>query len=720
MPCAFAWRGLAAMLLGLGGCSSPLNDPHAHVPPGRIVIFEALRQAPKHLDPASAYTWGEKAVLDQVVEPLYTLHYLKRPYVIVPAGAAALPTVSYRDAAGHRLPDDAPDVQVAQTEYRIPLRQGSQYGPHPAFARTPDGRSAYVPLPATLAGAQTLADFPQSATREIVADDYVWQIKRLARPGVHSPAFDSFRLIVGMDVLAARLQADAAAGRIDSRRFIDLGAYPLEGVSAPDPHTLTIRIRGKYAQMPYWFTMGFFSPLPREVDAFFSQPALAAHNLTLDRWPPATGPYQLVDADPNRGYRMVRNPKWHGASYPCEGTPEDQEAGRLADCGKPLPFADELRWVREREPIPVWGKFTQGWYDQFSSVWTNLPTVDVAVQLQAGGSLDVAPALRSRGVSVATAVAPCLNYWAFNLLDPVLGGQGAGGDPVRARKLRQALSIALDAEAFNDIFRNGLDVAPQGPIPDGMPGFRLGAAGINPVTHRWIDGAPHRRSLDEARRLLAEAGYPDGRNAHTGAPLVLRFDAYSEYPAPQVAWAVERLRAVSVQGVPEVTDLNRLREKMRNGSHQIVPWSWCADYPDPENMLLPLTRGQASTLSHGADPANYANPAFDALYERLRALPLDADRGPVIDQMVALARDDAPWAFTSFPTHLFLNQPWLHNAKPGLNFSRAYWRIDATQRDAARASLNRPARWPWAMLGGVLLLRVLWRGLCRRLGVIFP
>ena len=40
-----------------------------------------------------------------------------------------------------------------------------------------------------------------------------------------------------------------------------------------------------------------------------------------------------------------------------------------------------------------------------------------------------------------------------------------------------------------------------------------------------------RRPIEEAKRLLAEAGYPDGRDAKTGKPLVINFD-YQSSPTP--------------------------------------------------------------------------------------------------------------------------------------------------------------------------------------------
>jgi ABC-type transport system substrate-binding protein len=58
-------------------------------------------------------------------------------------------------------------------------------------------------------------------------------------------------------------------------------------------------------------------------------------------------------------------------------------------------------------------------------------------------------------------------------------------------------------------------------VAPGIFGYREGREGINPVVYDWADGKPQRKSIEAARKLLAEAGYPNGRDAKTGQPLVL-------------------------------------------------------------------------------------------------------------------------------------------------------------------------------------------------------
>ena len=65
----------------------------------------------------------------------------------------------------------------------------------------------------TLAGIDTLGDFPQSGTRELIADDYIYQIKRLAHPRLHSPIFGMMsERIVGLKALGNALERAAKDG----------------------------------------------------------------------------------------------------------------------------------------------------------------------------------------------------------------------------------------------------------------------------------------------------------------------------------------------------------------------------------------------------------------------------------------------------------------------------------------------------------------------------
>jgi ABC-type transport system substrate-binding protein len=283
-----------------------------------------------------------------------------------------------------------------------------------------------------------------------------------------------------------------------------------------------------------------------------------------------------------------------------------------------------------------------------------------------------------------------------------------GGPSERARKLRQAIAIAVDWEEFISIFLNGRGLVSQDPLAPGIFGQRVGKDGVNPVTHEWKDGAPRRRPIEEAKKLLAEAGYPDGRDAKTGEPLVLYLDTVGGGPGdkPRFDWWRRQFAKISLQLEIRDTDYNRFQEKIRKGSQQLFIWGWNADYPDPENFLFLLYGPQARVRTQGENSSNYVNAEYDALFERMKSMPNSDERQAVIDRMVDIARRDAPWIGGYHPVTYGLSHAWVMNGKPN-NMARnylKYLRLDVEKRAALRREWNQPVLWPAVLILGLLIV----------------
>ncbi len=689
------------LLLGLGllgGCSDSWNNPYPGSPSDVNVLYSAFGERPKHLDPARSYSENEAEFTGQIYEPPLQYHFLKRPYTLVPLTAEAVPKPRYFDAAGRPLADDAPAAQIARSVYEIRIRPGIRYQPHPAFARDATGRYRYHALDAeTVADKRQIADFEHSGTRELIAADYVYQIKRLAHPGLSSPIFGLMaEHIVGLKALGETLQQ---AARARPAGKLDLNDFPLEGAEVVDRYTYRIHVKGKYPQFIYWLAMPFFAPVPWEAEVFYAQPGMADRNLTLDWQPVGTGPYYLAENDPNRRMVLRKNPYFHGETYPSDGSDEDRAAGLLADAGKRLPFLDAVVFSLEKETIPYWSKFLQGYYD---SSGISSDSFDQAVQFSGGGDPQLTDSMRDKGIQLVTTALPSLWYVGFNMLDPVVGGLGED-----RRKLRQALSIAFDYDEFISIFLNGRGIPAQGPIPPGLFGYVEGVAGLNPYVYEARDGRVVRQPIETARRLLAEAGYPNGRSARTGKPLVLYFDTMASGPdaKSRLDWMKKQLDKLNVQLVVRGTDYNRFQDKMRKGNAQLFEWGWNADYPDPENFFFLLYGPHKKVASGGENAANYDNPEFNRLFERMK----DMDNGParqqVIDAMLEIVRRDAPWIFAYYPKSFGLRHGWVMAAKPNpmAKNTLKYRRIDPRLRESRRAEWNHPVLWPIGLLALALV-----------------
>jgi len=681
----------------LAGCSDSWNNPYPGSDPEANALYSAFSARPKHLDPARSYSSNEVEFTGQIYEPPLQYHFLKRPYTLIPLTAERVPKPRYVDAAGHALPDAAPAAQIAESVYEVRIRPGIRYQPHPAFAQDEAGRYRYHALTAADIARQTrIGDFGHTGTRELVAADYVYQIKRLANPRLSSPIFGLMsEHIVGLKELGAALEQ---AAKDTPGVVLNLDDYPLAGAEVVDRYSYRLRIKGKYPQFIYWLAMPFFAPVPWEAEAFYAQPGMADRNLTLDWQPVGTGPFYLAENDPNRRMVLKKNPHFHGELYPTEGSDEDRRSGLLVDADKLLPFIDQAVFSLEKETIPYWSKFLQGYYD---SSGISSDSFDQAVQFSAGGDPQLTDSMRNQDIHLITAVEASLWYVGFNMLDPVVGG--LSGD---RQKLRQALSIAFDYDEFISIFLNGRGIPAQGPIPPGLFGYVEGLVGLNPYVYEAHAGQIVRRPIDAAKKLLAEAGYPNGRHVKTGEPLVLYFDTMASGPdaKSRLDWMKKQLDKLNVQLVVRGTDYNRFQDKIRKGNAQLFEWGWNADYPDPENFLFLLYGPNKKVGAGGENAANYDNPEFNRLFERMK----DMDNGParqaIIDQMLEIVRRDAPWIFAYYPKSFGLRHGWVQNVKPNLmaNNTLKYRRIDPRLREARREEWNRPVLWPIILLVAAL------------------
>lgn len=713
-------------VLTLAGCHRGASDdpPSSPWPAGAAAentLYSAvIESSPRHLDPVASY-WGQDTPYTyQIYEAPYGYHYLKRPYELIGKTAEAVAQPRYVDKAGHELPANAPAEQIAESIYDVRIKPGILYQPHPCFAKDAQGRYLYHtdhPMkPGELAGRTSPLQFEHQGTRELVAEDYVYALKRHATTRITAPVASIFaEHVIGLKDYRERVKAEDAKllAKLDAatldKPFLDFRQWPLAGATAPEKYLLRIRIQGKYPQWNYWMAMSFMAPVPWEADAFYAQPGMATVGLTLDTWPVGTGPYMMTEFIKDRRHVMKRNPNYRGELYPCEGAPGDREAGLLDDCGKRTPFIDTLVSTVEREAVPQRAKFRQGFYDieVFERTDTGL---DYLVAKQDSDA--IRREYDAKGFRLDRQSGVDAFVIGFNMLDPVVGQGDTPAQQARNRKLRQAISIAIDWEEFSMIFPAKGGVAAMSPIPQALFGSREGTLqGVNPVTHRVVDGHIERRPIEDARRLMVEAGYPDGRDAKTGRPLVLNYDFY-QLPTPErkaeIDWVVRQFAKIDVQLEVRATDNNQFQDKVRKGNYQVYWSGWIADYPDAENFLAQLYGPNGKTRHDGEGYANYVNSAYDRLYEQLRSMDDGPRKQAVIDQMVKIAQQDAPWSFGYFPFASAAVQHWVYNSKPSLMVRDhgRYLRLDLAERRAHLAQWNQPVWWPLWSAFGVLLLGV--------------
>jgi len=146
----------------------------------------------------------------------------------------------------------------------IDIQPHIKYQPHPALAKNEQGDYLYHHLAqAQIQRLKTLNDFKSTGSRELTAEDYAYQIKRLAHPKVQSPIAEIMKnYIVGFDDFSKQAS---------DKQKTDIKTMPMAGVEVNNRYQYRIRIKGKYPQFIFWLAMPFFSAMPWEADVFYDQ-----------------------------------------------------------------------------------------------------------------------------------------------------------------------------------------------------------------------------------------------------------------------------------------------------------------------------------------------------------------------------------------------------------------------------------------------------------------
>jgi oligopeptide transport system substrate-binding protein len=637
-----------AMCLTVVGCS---NSPYPDEDRDQKVLYSSFNEAPKTLDPAVAYTTAEHVITGNVYDTLLEYHYLERPYQLIAGLATAVPT-----------PEQLADGKLA---YRFQIRPGVLFHADPCFAPDAIGRR----------------------TREVTAADFAFALARVADPAVNSPASSSLAQVLGFTEFSKRLDSLRAADRAFAllpAREQYARAGGIAGVVARSAHELEIVLAEPNAQLLYWFAMPFTTPVAWEAVAYYDGKDGREH---FTDHAVGTGPYRLALYEKQYRFTLQRNELWYGrqsanseapgALFPAQISPEDVAEGRIdaAYAGRRLPFVDRVKYYREREGIPRFNKLLQGYYDDGGIIKESF---DAVIQ-----SDRLSPHMQARGMRLDKTVEPSIRYIGFNMDDPVVGT--SAGE--RGRKLRQAMSLAVDTGQYLELFLNGRGVPAQTLLPPGIFGYN--AAYKNP--YRQLD-------LTRARQLLADAGYRNGIDPATGSRLKLSFDTSATTAAAnlQFEYLANAWRAIGLDVEVKATTYNQFQDKVRRGAYQLFIWGWIADFPDPENFLFLLECQNARSKGGGPNTANFCNTEYDRLYKEMKDLPSTERRAGLIGRMLAILVEERPWIELYHDEDFLLSHTWLINSKPmGISYPvYKYKDVRPQVRARLQAEWNAPVRWP--------------------------
>lgn len=228
-------------------------------------------------------------------------------------------------------------------------------------------------------------------------------------------------------------------------------------------------------------------------------------------------------------------------------------------------------------------------------------------------------------------------------LDPYFLRLNTRRPPFDDERVRRAFALSVDRSALvAKILRGGQEAAAT-LTPPGLPGYTP-PAGV-------------KTDFAEARRLLAQAGFPGGRGMN---PVELLFNTSENHrvlgEAMQEMW--RRELGVEVRLVNQ--EFKVVLTERRNGNYQILLSDWVGDYLDA-STFLDLWRGDS-----GNNHTGWSNPDYDALAFAASRTSDPVARAAQLQKAEALMLTSAPIVPLYFNTHVFLVQPSVKGWNPTL------------------------------------------------------
>jgi ABC-type oligopeptide transport system substrate-binding subunit len=203
--------------------------------------------------------------------------------------------------------------------------------------------------------------------------------------------------------------------------------------------------------------------------------------------------------------------------------------------------------------------------------------------------------------------------------------------PFDDARVRRALVLATDREASAEAFGGGTEFpAMGGLIPQGMPG------------HSAEIAMPY--DSEHARRLLAEAGYPDGSGFPTVRLLVW---PESERLADHLQAQWREVLGIDIKW--EAIEFEAYLNAIEAGSRHIFLTGWSADYPDPDNFLRVGLRFPDS---------GWRSKAYDVLVEEARRITDQRKRMKLYQEADSILMEDAAILPLAYSRLHFLVKPW--------------------------------------------------------------
>ena len=557
---ATALRAVALVAAATVFASSPLAAIAADMNKVIRYVFPAGEEG---FDPAAAHDLYSGTVEQAIFETLLTYDYLARPAKLVPMTAEALPQIT----------------DNGQT-YTVKIKKGIYFTPDPAF---------------------------KGAKRELVAEDYVFSLKRLMDPAIRSPwAWLLEGKVVGLDEIAEKAKQPG-------QKFDYNAKVP--GLEAVDRYTLRIRLKQPDYNLSYVLAHEPTSAVAKEVVAAYGD-----EGGRIMSNPVGTGAYKLAKWIRSSKIFLEANPDYRGFTWDFKAGSDPEDARIVAEMkGKQMPQVGRIEISIMEEDQSRLLAFQNGELDLMNMEGPLAPKV------LNGGTLT--PDMQKKGVRLSRFVDPEISYHYWNLMDPVVGGLSK-----EKIALRRAMAMAYPVDEEIRVVRNNQAVEAQFPIPPGVvghdPAYRSSVK-YDPVgANALLDKFGYKKGADGYRTL------PDGK------PLVIRYASRPDSLGRQQdeVWK-KAFDGIGIRMEVQKDKFAELLKLEKQCKLQMRTASWIADYPDADNFMQLLY----SKNIYQSNNACAKIPEYDKLYEQSQRMPAGPERDKLYHDMARIIETYAPW-----------------------------------------------------------------------------
>ncbi len=213
--------------------------------------------------------------------------------------------------------------------------------------------------------------------------------------------------------------------------------------------------------------------------------------------------------------------------------------------------------------------------------------------------------------------------------------------------VRKALALAIDREKLVKYVVKGGQAPAESFTPPGTGGF-------HPQSHLPKDSS----RVAEAKKLLTQAGFPDGKGLQ---PIEILYNTSESHK--KIAEAIQQMWSenLGVQATLYNQEWKVFLDTQHSKNYMVSRAGWIADYNDPNTFLDMLTTG------NGNNHAGWSNPAYDLLIEKAAKELNPKKRHEIFQKAEDILLEELPVIPLYIYTRIYLLSPdvqgWFENVE---------------------------------------------------------